>query len=90
VGGASGYDIVRGSVTELRAMSGDFSDPLVTQSCLRNNWSATYLEDSLDPPADEGYWFLVRGQPSGTYDTGASSQVAPRDAAIAASGNGCP
>jgi spore coat protein A len=90
VGGASGYDIVRGSVNELRASGGDFSNALATQTCLRNDWSPTFLEDSADPPVGEGYWFLVRSEPGGTYDTGVMSQVAPRDAAIDASGNGCP
>jgi spore coat protein A len=90
LGGATGYDVVRGSVNDLRSTSGDYADPLVTQSCLGNDQAETFFEMIAEPLDGEGFWYLVRSQPGGTYDTGLPSQVGPRDAAIAASGNACP
>ncbi len=90
VGAATGYDVVRGDLNQLRANGGDFSDPLATRICLANNLPATSLEDASNPLAGEGLWYLVRSQPTGTYDSGEPSQSGSRDAEIAASGNGCP
>jgi spore coat protein A len=89
VPGATGYDVVRGNLSELRASGGDFSSPLVTETCLANNQPGTFLEGAGTPGAG-GLWYLVRSQPGGTYDTEDPSQVGVRDAEIGASGNGCP
>jgi spore coat protein A len=89
VGGATGYDIVRGSLLDLQATAGDFSDPNTTETCLGNDQTATSLENPGDPAANEGYWFLVR-ESAGTYDSGSASQIGSRDSEIGASGNGCP
>ena len=89
VGGSTGYDAVRGSLLDLQATGGDFSDPAVTETCLGNDQAVTFVEGPGEPSAGQGYWFLVR-EAAGSYDTGAPSQVGTRDAEIAASGNGCP
>ena len=89
VGGATGYDVVRGSLLDLQSTGGDFSDPTATETCLGNDQAATFFENPGDPSAGQGYWFLVR-EAAGSYDTGAPSQIGLRDAEIAASGNGCP
>jgi spore coat protein A len=89
IGSATGYDVVRGSLLDLRTTGGDFSDPLTTELCLGNDLATTFVNNPGEPAAGQGYWFLVRDA-AGSYDTGVPSQVAPRDAGIAASGNDCP
>jgi hypothetical protein len=87
----SGFDVVRGSVGQLHSKGGNFSDPLVTETCLADDQAATFVDISLDSPlSGEGHWDLLRGQPGGTYDSGGAGQAAPRDTAIGSSGNGCP
>jgi cysteine-rich repeat protein len=90
VGGATGYDVVRGSLSRLRATSGDFADPTVTEACLANDQAATFWAHTEAPAPGEGVWYLVRSHPGGTYDSGEPSQVGSRDAEIDASGNACP
>jgi len=90
VAGASSYDVVRGSLNELRASAGNFASPLVTQLCLVNNEVGTSWVNTETPGAGQGVWYLVRSQAGGTYDSGSASQAGSRDAEIAASGNGCP
>jgi spore coat protein A len=90
VSGATAFDVVRGSLNQLRASQGDFASPLVTQTCLANNPPGTSWDHTETPGTGQGVWYLVRGVPGGTYDTGSASQTGARDAEIAASGNGCP
>jgi spore coat protein A len=88
--GATSFDVVRGSLNQLRASAGNFASPVVTQLCLANNQVSTFWVHTEAPAPGEGIWYLVRAVPGGTYDSGAASQTGPRDAEIAASGNGCP
>ena len=90
VEGATGYDVVRGSLVDLRAQAGNFSDPAVTETCLANDQAETFNENLGEVSPGQGLWYLLRSQPGGTYDSGGPGQAAPRDAPIAASGNGCP
>ncbi|HKY33511.1 MAG TPA: right-handed parallel beta-helix repeat-containing protein [Candidatus Polarisedimenticolia bacterium] len=88
---ATGYDAVRGGLGLLTASHGEFSSAGVL--CLASDTSTLSLGDPGDPPPGDAFWFLVRGgncAGKGTYDTAASSQAAPRDAGIAASGTACP
>ena len=88
---ATGYDVVRGGLTALRAGTGDFS--IAVDQCLLDDGAVTSLSVP-DLPADgDGLFFLVRpvncgGE--GTYDSGAPSQVAPRDAGVEGSAGACP
>jgi len=90
VAGATGYDLVRGSLNQLVATGGNFASPLVTQTCLANDRVATYWLHTETPAAGQGVWYVLRKVPGGTYDSGAPSQIGSRDAEISASGNGCP
>ena len=90
VEGATGFDVVRGSLNELQTQNGDFSDPAVTEVCLANDAPETFNEGVGDPAPGSGLWYLLRAQPGGSFDSGGPGQFAPRDAAIFASGNGCP
>ena len=90
VAGATSFDVVRGSLNELRASAGNFASPLVTQTCLANNRAASTWLHTETPSAGQGVWYLVRSQPGGSYDGGTPAQVGTRDAEIGSSGNGCP
>jgi cysteine-rich repeat protein len=83
----SGYDVVQGSVDQLRALSGDFSSPLVTTDCLVNDAIDTTVSIvGGDPPSGSAYWYVLRRQPGGSWD----GTDAIRDVAVNASGNACP
>jgi hypothetical protein len=89
--GATTYDIVRGTLSILRGSQGSFQS--ATQACATNDTPGTSAMIAGTPGVGEGFWFLIRGGNCGgpgTYDSSAPSQVASRDAGIAASGNGCP
>ncbi len=88
--GATGYDVVRGSLSALRSAGGFAA---ATDGCLANDTTFMTLRDPGTPDPGDGTWYLVRGVNcggAGTYDTDAPSQAAPRDGAIAASGHACP
>jgi hypothetical protein len=89
---ASWYDVVRGSLSALRASQGNFT--LATQACAAQKLVTTSrrLAEPV-PPAGSGFWYLLRGancRGHGTYDSGGASQVGSRDAEIEASGADCP
>ena len=90
VSGATGSDIVRGTLSDLRSGGGDFSTS--TDECLDDNRTTTSLLFTGTPAAGDAFWFLVRGQNCGgnaTHDSGGGSQVDLRDTEIAGSGNDC-
>jgi spore coat protein A len=89
-GAASGYDLVRGSLSQLRATGGDFADAAVTETCLANDRAETFWQHGESPAVGDGVWYLVRSQPGGTYDSGGTGQGGSRDPGIGGSGNGCP
>jgi hypothetical protein len=87
---ATAHDIVSGSGERLILNGGNFT--VSTGACLDDNRTTTSLLTSSAPSVGEFSWFLVRGVNcggSGTYDSGAVSQVGLRDAEIAASGSDC-
>lgn len=89
VPGATGYDIVTGSLDILGATSGDFAQ--ATGSCAGRNVQATYTEPVTDLAVGEGVWFLVRGVNCGgtaTYDE-PMLMIPARDPEIEASPNRC-
>jgi hypothetical protein len=88
---ATGYDVVRGSLSTLRA-TGLFAD--ATLACLADDAVATTLDDAPLPAVADGFWYTVRGVNcggAGSYDDSAGTgQAGPRDPGIAASPNSCP
>jgi hypothetical protein len=91
VAGATGYDVVRGSLVPLRASGGDFS--VSTTSCVGNNLAATTIDHALAPTAGQGFWYVIRALSCGgnaSYNSGSPKQVGSRDSEIAASPNACP
>jgi len=88
--GSGWYDVVRGKLSTLRSTGGDFT--LATEACVADNTTPTALIFSGDPPADDGFWFLVRAdncKGPGQYDSG-PAQIGDRDAEIDAAAAGCP
>jgi hypothetical protein len=90
---ATGYDVVRGVLSTLRASQGNFT--VGVDSCLQNDTSQPHADDAATPPAGDGFWYLVRSvnacSEPGTYDDyWVPSQAFPRDAGIDAAANSCP
>jgi uncharacterized membrane protein len=88
---ATGYDLVRGSLSLLSATGGDFTQ--ATTDCLENDLTGTSRDDADTPYDGDGFWYLVRGSNCGggaTFDSGAPSQAGSRDAGIQASSSTCP
>jgi cysteine-rich repeat protein len=78
----SGYDVVSGTLNDLLSV-GDFS--LAAQNCEGNNQTATFVDIAADvPPSGDAFWYLLRSQPGGSYDSGGAGQAAPRDAGLTA------
>jgi uncharacterized membrane protein len=91
VTGATGYDVARGSLYGLRSRRGNFA--IATRDCFGNDLTDTTSDDADVPNSGDGYWYLVRGTSCGgaaSFDSGAPSQVASRDAGIEASPYTCP
>jgi hypothetical protein len=89
--GADRYDVVRGDLGVLRTSGGNFT--AATQACVADDTTATSRMFAPSPTPGRGLWFLVRGASCvapGTYDSGASSQVASRDSEIDAAPAACP
>ena len=87
VAGATGYDVVRGSLSVLR--SGGFT-PAV-DVCPANDIASTSITSSHVPDQGEADWFLIRASSTcGVGSYGDGTQIGPRDPAIGASGNTCP
>jgi len=71
----------------LRATGGNFTVSLRQE--LASHTTDTSLVFSGAPEPGEGYWFLVRDNPAGTFDTGCPSQVDSRDGEILGAGDFC-
>ena len=85
---AGSYDVVRGTVSRLLG-GGSFGN--ATDACQANDLAATSVVVPQLPATSDALWFLVRAANAcgaGSYDDG--TEVAARDAGIAASGQGCP
>jgi len=87
VAGATGYDVVCGSLGHLQSSAGDFN--VATDQCLESGYPQSSVGYDLTPAQGQTLWFLVREE-GGSYDSGGGSQAGPRDAGINASPVGCP
>jgi hypothetical protein len=88
---ADRYDVVKGALEALRSSGGDYSTAV--SECRANDLAAVSLVDVALPAPGGAVFYLTRTQAacnSGTYDSGAASQVRSRDGGIAASAAGCP
>jgi len=83
--GATGYDVVRGSLNTLRTSGGNFAT--ATTTCLGDNQTPTGVDDAGAITVGTGFFYLVRGTScsgSGTYNTTSPKQIASRDAGVEA------
>jgi hypothetical protein len=84
---AIAYDMVSGSLTELRA-SGDFGS--ATQLCVADDSRFLSLVDPTDGALEEPLWYLIRpvfASGPGTYNSGGPAQHLSRDGGV---GPTCP
>jgi hypothetical protein len=90
VSGATGYDVVRGTLSTLLA-GGNFTP--ATDACVGDHVPSAFISDGHVPAVADGDWFLIRAVSAcgtGTYNDGSPSQSGSRDAGVAASPNACP
>lgn len=85
--GAESHCVEMGDLGALRATGGDFRFSIVQE--LASHIRATSLRFAGTPAEGEGYWFLVKDNPSGTFDSGCPSQVGSRDDEIMSAGDIC-
>jgi hypothetical protein len=86
VANTDGYDVFGGSLMNLLASGGDFSNS--TDECLAENQPGTSFQQSLAAGSDASF-FLVRAMNcggNGTCDCGGGGQVNGRDSEIGSSG----
>jgi N-acetylneuraminic acid mutarotase len=91
IAGATGYDVVSGSLTALRASDGNFTTG--TLDCVEDDTAILSTTDTSTPAPGDGTWHLVRAVNcggAGSYDETSGSQQGSRDAEIAASPEACP
>ncbi|HKQ62041.1 MAG TPA: thrombospondin type 3 repeat-containing protein [Candidatus Polarisedimenticolaceae bacterium] len=85
---ASAYDVVRGSLGQLRAAGGNLSSAGLT--CLSNDGPAAQAADPATPASGAGFFYLVRAvncaSQQGTYG---APGAAARDATLGAGDCGC-
>ena len=84
------YDAVEGDLKLLRESGGEFA--LSTKGCVAENLPGTSFPHNNELQPGEGVWFLVRyvlTAGNGSYVSGGESELAGRDAGIAASGLDC-
>lgn len=84
---ALGYCVERGDLGNLRATGGNFTGSLRQE--LASNTTATSLLFSGTPREGEAFWFLVKDNPAGTFDSGCPSQIGSRDFEILSAGDFC-
>jgi hypothetical protein len=91
VADATGYDVLRGLLSDLHADEGDFSQ--ATQICLADGTPGPSVDDPDSPPAADGFWYIIRPTSCGgvgSYDSDGVGQNGLRDAEANASPQACP
>jgi hypothetical protein len=88
---ATGYDLVRGVLSRLRASGGDFAVSQI--QCLANDTPGTTFPAAGTPLVGDAFFYLVRQVTpigNGSYDSAGPDQVEGRDLEILSSGGDCP
>ena len=84
---AQSYCVERGDLDVLRTTSGDFTLSIAEE--LTSHTTEASLLFGGTPEHGQAYWFLVRDNPDGTFDSGCLSQVDNRDDEILNAGDIC-
>jgi len=90
VAAATGYDVLRGNLSDLHSSGGDFTQ--ATELCLADDTSDTFIDDTDNPAASDGFWYLIRPANcggSGSYESGGVEQDGLRDVEANASPQSC-
>jgi hypothetical protein len=93
-GPATTYDVIRGKLSALRATGGNYADPSIGTTCIKDNVAGVTAADLATPPTGDGYFYVMRESLARSYDEfpfwPTRSQVAVRTTQIAAAPNTCP
>jgi len=88
------YDVVRGKLSGLRATAGNFSDPSVGLTCIKDNFANVTAADAANPPAGDGFFYLMRDSLALSYEESpfwaTGSQIGRRTTELNAAPVGCP
>ena len=84
---AQSYCVERGNLDVLRTTRGDFTLSIAEE--LTSHTTEASLLFGGTPEHGQAYWFLVRDNPDGTFDSGCLSQVDNRDDEILNAGDIC-
>ena len=88
------YDLVRGKLSALRASGGNYSDPSIQLSCIKNDFTGVTAADPQNPAVGDGYFYLMRESRTRSYEDtpfwATRSQVELRSIEIAGAAGGCP
>jgi hypothetical protein len=88
------YDVVRGKLSGLRATGGNFADPSIGMTCIKDDFVNVTAADAANPPAGDGYLYLMRESRTLSYEESpfwaTRSQSGQRTAEINAAPGHCP
>jgi hypothetical protein len=62
------YDVVRGKLSGLRATGGNFSDPSIGLTCIKDNFANVTAADAANPPTGDGFFYLMRDSLTLSYE----------------------
>ncbi len=88
------YDVIRGKLLSFRATGGNFADPSIGLTCIKDNFTNVTAADAANPPVADGFFYLMRESRSLSYEESpfwaTRSQVGQRTTEIKAAPNTCP
>jgi hypothetical protein len=88
------YDLVRGKLSALRASGGNYSDPSIQLSCIKNDFTGVTAADPQNPTIGDGYFYLMRETRTRSYEDApfwsTSSQVDLRSIELGGAAGACP
>jgi hypothetical protein len=92
-GPAITYDVIRGKLSSLRATGGNFTDPSIGLTCIKDNFANVTAADGANPPTADGFFYLMRESRSLSYEESpfwaTRSQSGQRTTEINAAPNSC-
>ena len=93
-GPAITYDVIRGKLSSLRATGGNFADPSIGLTCIKDNFANVTAADATNPAVADGYFYLMRESRTLSYEESpfwaTRSQIGQRTTEINAASNSCP
>jgi hypothetical protein len=88
------YDVVRGTLSALRATGGNFADASVGLACIKNDFANVTAADATNPPSADGFFYVMRESKTRSYEESpfwpARDQIGQRTTEIGAVPGACP